>query len=770
MSPPLRKSDLLEDGSLRGRAFASAWTDRVEDWLRELWEALGTPGSPRAGSPTALVAVGGQGRREMAPQSDLDLLLLFEGREVPMRMAEGLWYPVWDAGLKLGHAVRTVRDTLSLASEDLETATSLLSARHICGEPDLTTELVERARANWRKGSRRYLQDLARATSERHAETAEVAFALEPDLKEGRGGLRDVHALGWALAAGAALDGDMVRSLGEDHDLLFEVRVELHRRQGRPGDTLVLQEQDAVALALGDPDADALMARVAEAGRRIAYVSDESWHDISFSLGSSSRFRRKRNRRRDDGLELRDGRICLVDEMRPPQDPFEVLRVARAAAVEQTRIGGTTLNALVGAPPPPATWPREAATEFCDLLAAGHAAVPVIEVLEHRGLWTRLIPEWRPAVCRPQRNAYHRFTVDRHLLECAAEASALAHLVPRRDPLLMGALLHDIGKAYPELGDHSEQGAPMAGAIATRMGFDEEEVETIECLVRHHLLLPDVATRRDVADPATARFVAETVGSSERIALLRALTEADSIATGPAAWSDWKAGLVEQLATRSMEYIDGIEPDTSKEEFPTDAQRRLLEADGVQLETDGDRIVVACDDRPGVFARVAGALALHGLDVVEANIHSEGERALDEFRVRVGPSGVVPWSRVRADVEKVLEGRLALSSRVSERARTHRRDHHEVAHQFAPQVRFDNGGTTTETVVEVMGPDSVGLLYRLARALGEFDLDITGARIHTMGPDVVDSFYVRHADGARIIDDDLQGEISRALSEELART
>ncbi|MCB9387286.1 MAG: [protein-PII] uridylyltransferase [Microthrixaceae bacterium] len=767
MTPPLKKSDLFEDDCLRGRAFTSAWTDRVDDWLRELYREAATEARPMA-----LVAVGGQGRREMAPQSDLDLLLLFEGREAPSATAEGLWYPIWDAGLKLGHAVRTVRDTLSLASEDLETATSLLSARHLCGDPDLTTELVERSRANWRKGSKHYLRELAEATDVRHAETAEVAFALEPDLKEGRGGLRDVHALGWALAAGAPLDADMVRSLGADHDLLLEVRIELHRRQGRPGDALLLQEQDAVARSLGDEDADALMARVAEAGRRIAYVSDEGWHDIKVSVARTAvaggaRLGRRRNRRRGDGLEVRDGRICLIDEMRPPQDPFEVLRIARVAAVEQLRIGRATLNALVGSPPPPSVWPRSAATEFCELLGAGHTAVPVIEVLEQRGLWTRLIPEWRPAVCRPQRNAYHRFTVDRHLLECAAEASALQHSVSRGDLLMMGALLHDIGKAYPELGDHSEHGAPMAAKIARRMGFAEDDVATVECLVRHHLLLPDVATRRDVSDPATAKFVAETVGSSERIALLRALTEADSIATGPAAWSDWKAGLVEQLATRAMEYVDGRRDEPAPEVFPTVAQRRLLERSGVHLESDGDRILVACDDRPGVFARVAGALALHGLDVVEANIHSEGERALDEFKVRVGPSGVVPWERVCADVTKVLEGRLALASRVSERARTHSREHHEMAHQFAPEVRFDNGDTATDTVVEVVGPDSVGLLYRLARALGEFNLDIKGARIHTMGPDVVDSFYVRDANGERITDEDLQQEINRALMEEL---
>ncbi|MFV0316279.1 MAG: [protein-PII] uridylyltransferase [Microthrixaceae bacterium] len=745
---PLRRSDLFEDPGLRGRAFTTAWTDRVEAWLVELFAESYKGDAPRGAVPVALVAIGGQGRREMAPQSDLDLLLLYEGREAPTAVAEALWYPIWDAGLKLGHSVRTVRDTLALAAEDLETATSLLSARHLCGDPNLTTELVERSRANWRKGAKRYLRDLAESIDERHSNTAEVAFALEPDLKEGRGGLRDVHALAWASAAGATVAPDLVRSLGRDHDTLLDARVELHRLQGRPGDILPLQEQDAVAHSLGDGDADRLMSRVAAAGRRIAYVSDDAWYDIRLLLDSGTRLRKRSDRRVGDGLVVREGRICLLDEMRPPQDAFEVLRVAQTAAVEQMRIGAATLNALVGAPPPPQTWPRPAAVALCDLLATGHAAVPVIEVLEERGLWTRLIPQWGPTVSRPQRNAYHRFTVDRHLLECAAEASELQHLVPRCDLLLVAALLHDIAKAYPELGDHSEHGAVMATGIARAMGLSDDEVDTVCCLVRHHLLLADVATRRDVADPATARFVAQTVGSADRIALLRALTEADSRATGPAAWSDWKADLVEQLATRAMEYLDGSGSGAPQGASSPDEDRRraLLDTTGVHIDAAGDRIVVACDDRPGVFARVAGALVLHGLDVVEANIHSSGDRAIDEFRVRVGPSGVVPWERVTIDVRKAIEGRLALASRISERARVHQRPTHEGVHQFSPEVRFDDGPSATETVIEVVGPDSVGVLYRLATALGEFDLDVTAARIHTMGPDVVDSFYVRSGD------------------------
>jgi [protein-PII] uridylyltransferase len=258
--------------------------------------------------------------------------------------------------------------------------------------------------------------------------------------------------------------------------------------------------------------------------------------------------------------------------------------------------------------------------------------------------------------------------------------------------------------------------------------------------------------------------VAGEAGSVEAVSLLRALTEADSLATGPSAWSPWKAGLLDTLVARTIEMLEGGgDVAGGDDEFPTSAQLELLGRSATGLLADGDRIAVVAEDRPGVFFRVAGALAIHGLDVVEARIHSEGDYVLDEFRVRTGPSGMVPWDRVRDDVVKVLEGRLALQVRVEERARSHTRRQHGEVHQFPPSVKFDNGGSAAGSVVEVVGPNSIGLLYRLARALSEFNLNITGARIHTMGPDVVDAFYVSLPNGGRLEDEELQSEVRRAL-------
>jgi [protein-PII] uridylyltransferase len=765
MSPPLLRSELLADRSLRGRAFCSAFGGVVEAWLVELFDevcllnGLADDGPPKG---VALVAIGGQGRGELCPQSDLDLLLLYDKSVSPEVVANGLWYPIWDTGLKLGHSVRTVRDSLSLAGDDLHTATALLSARHLAGDRQLTSDLAERARINWRRKGRAWLDELGQSVEERHRSAGEVAFALEPDLKEGRGGLRDVHALIWAREAGADIDPRLLADLERVHDTLLEVRVELHRAAARPGDRLLLQEQDAVAAALGDASADALMARVATAGRTIAWASDESWFEIGRVLGVG-RGRRRRDRSVEGGLTFRDGRVALSGSG-PVVDPVTVLRVASTAARHEARIDLGTLERLRSAPALTAPWPDEARTLFCDLLLTGPAAIPVIEALDQFDLWVPILPEWEPNRCRPQRNAFHRFTVDRHLLEAAAQAAALRHRVQRPDLLVLAALLHDIGKGYP--GDHSEVGESLARTVTARMGFGVDDVATVCFAVRHHLLLPDVATRRDLDDPGTVSMVARLVGTPELLALMHALAEADATATGPAAWGPWRAQLVARLSSLVARSLEGIGADDAaaiSAPFPTEDQRALLEQGQLHVAASDDTLTVVCRDRAGVVYRVAGVLALHGLEVVGANIHSADAMVLDEFIVNLETAQFVPWDRVLIDVTRVLEGRFALQSRLDERLGSDRQRRRPGVHQFVPLVRFDNDGSDAATILEVVGPDSPGLLYRITKAIAEMDLDVRSARIATVGDDVVDTFYVLGADGAKVVDVEVQHEVRRAL-------
>ncbi len=281
----LTREDVINDSSVHGGRFARELSDLTDAWLAGLF-AQATAG---VGMRTALVAVGGYGRAELAPGSDLDVLLLYDGKRLPATVTETLWYPVWDAKLKLGHAVRSVKEALRLASGDLDTATALLSVRHVAGDPALTASLADGARAQWRKRSRSWLDRVRRGVDERHAQHGEVAFLLEPNLKEGRGGLRDVHALSWAALATDDLlaEGDE-QALREAYEVLLATRVELHRVTGRPGDVLALQDQDAVAARLRFADADLLMAAVSAAARTISWISDEAWYRVRVAGASSA--------------------------------------------------------------------------------------------------------------------------------------------------------------------------------------------------------------------------------------------------------------------------------------------------------------------------------------------------------------------------------------------------------------------------------------------------------------------------------------------------
>src|SRR5947209_6288302 len=442
----------------------------------DTWFAARLGEQPRVGEQgVAVVAVGGYGRRELTPGSDLDVVLLHDNVRSVKEIADGLWYPIWDAGVALDHSVRTVDEAASVAREDLKAMLGLLDARHVAGDANLTSRLREQVLNAWRRDAKKRLPELAAAVRERAERNGELAFLLEPDLKECRGGLRDVHAM---TAAAAAWVTDAPRErVRAAASRLLDVRVALHQRVSRPTDRLVLQEQGPVAEALGLSDADALM------------------------------------------------------------------RVAAAAAQSDLPIALHTLERLAESMPMPEPWPPAAVDELVALLGAGPAVVQVVEALDQAELFARLFPEWDKVRCKPQRNAVHRFTVDRHLVEAVAEAGSMTRRVSRPDLLLLGALLHDIGKGYP--GDHTKAGVEVVPVIGRRLGLESHDIGVLMALVHHHLLLPDTATRRDIDDPATIALVTDAVSDRATLDLLHALTEADALATGAAAWGDGKARVVE---------------------------------------------------------------------------------------------------------------------------------------------------------------------------------------------------------------------------------
>ena len=762
------RAAVVADRSVGGRALCRALSAATDTWLAQVFAAA----TGETAATVALAAVGGYGRGELAPGSDLDVWLLHDGtldQPALVALAEQIWYPVWDAGLKLGHGVFTPRQALALAARELDTATSALTVRPLAGETTLVRAVAEGAAGLWRKRSSRYLAELAERVAERHRRAGEVAFLLEPDIKEARGGLRDVHALGWAVRSGrSVLAAGDAQALQRAEETLLGVRVALHRSLMRPSDELLLERQDEVAAALGDTDADALMSRVATAARTVAWIGDEAWHRLGSTLAGPLGRRIRRDRPLGPGLVLRDGEVHLCAPDGGPGaggaafDVALVLRAAAAAAQAGVPIDRRSLDRLAEAVPAAhGPWPEGARQSLVELLAAGRPAIAVIEALDQRGLVHRILPEWEPTRSRPQRNAYHRFTVDRHLCEAAANAAEVTATVARPDLLLVGAWLHDLGKGYP--GDHTEVGMGLMASIGPRMGFPPGDVAILVDLIRHHLLLPDVATRRDLADDAVIEMVAGAVASPATLELLAALTEADSLATGPSAWGTWKAGLVGELVARVAHVLGGGDvAEVTGGGFPGSDVRRLLAAGQTVVSGDGDVLTVVARDRPGVFARVAGTLALKAVAVRSADAVSADGMAASQFKVEPGAGGV-DWDDLAGAVRLALDGRLALSARMAQRGRRPRRRPAGDLLATPPRIRIDNHGSSSSTIVEVHAPDRVGLLYGVTTALAELDLDIHLAKVATQGDEVVDTFYVRTASGAKVVERDHLRELERAV-------
>ncbi|WP_189713792.1 [protein-PII] uridylyltransferase [Streptomyces phaeofaciens] len=789
---------LLTEGARSGPPRRSALSELTDEWLAGLF----TAGTEEL-KGVSLVAVGGYGRGELSPRSDLDLLLLHDGSDgkAVAALADRLWYPVWDLGLALDHSVRTPAEARKTAAEDLKVQLGLLDARHLAGDLGLTSGLRTSVLADWRNQAPKRLPELQELCAERAERQGELQYLLEPDLKEARGGLRDATALR-AVAASWLADAPR-EGLDDARRRLLDVRDALHLATGRATDRLALQEQDQVAAELGLLDADTLLRQVYEAARVIAYASDVTWREV----GRVLRSRAVRPRLRAmlgggkpvtersplaEGVVEQDGEVVLARAARPERDPVLPLRAAAAAAqaglplsLHAVRRLATTVRPL------PTPWPAEAREQLVTLLGSGRPTIEVWEALEAEGLITRLLPDWERVRCRPQRNAVHIWTVDRHLIETAVRASEFTRRVSRPDLLLVAALLHDIGKGWP--GDHSVAGEIIAKDVAARIGFDRADVAVLSTLVRHHLLLVETATRRDLEDPATVRSVAEAVGSPGTLELLHALTEADALATGPAAWSSWRGSLVADLVKRVAAVLAGDEPDEPAAVAPTAEQERLaIEAVAtgspvlaLRAQTEppteeqpsgdpeplGVELLIAVPDQEGVLPAVAGVLAMHRLTVRTAELRAldlpdgvEGSVLLLNWRVAAEYGSLPQAARLRADLVRALDGSLDIAGRLAERDAAYPRRRGVIAP--AARVTVAPAASRHATVIEVRAQDAPALLFRIGSALDDAGVRVRSMHVSTLGANAVDAFYVTGAPGTPLPADEAAA-VARKLEETL---
>jgi [protein-PII] uridylyltransferase len=785
-------------------------SELVDVALIELYETA-TSAEDRA-PRTALVALGGYGRGTLSPCSDIDLLLLHDGAEAAAvaALTEQLLYPLWDAGFTVGHAVRTPAETAQLAAERLDAATAILDGRLLAGDADLLAAAMDPVLTRLRDDPDGFAERLANDARDRRERFGSTAYLLEPELKEGGGGLRDIHAFGWlqTVRDRPLLDDGVLRAAERDQleaaeEFLTRVRSALHLQSGRRTDRLLREQQDDIADAMGFQDetrliaADGLMRAIFEHARAVDALTED------VIIG------RRRSEGPSETIELSEagdalGLIAEAAEHARPLSPAELDAVEAVALSSELAWNDMTRDA------------------FLRILRAGAGATDGLHALDRTGLLVQLIPEWVDVRCRPQRDPYHRYTVDVHLLRAfgrmsralaapdeddALEVAAAGH-IQERDGALLGALLHDVGKNGE--GGHVAVGDRLAATILARMDVEEPTGELARFMVAEHLLLPDTATRRDLGDDDLILDVAARVETPERLAALYLLAKADALATGPSAWTSWRQTLIRELvakvqrvfergemgvevAERLADAIDMVralldgEPPAEVERFvmrmprsyflsipPEQIARHYatiqpdLGRHDVRTSTqpgsrsDTYELLVVAADRPGLLSWIAGALSLAGLSILTAQVFTtEDGVAADLFEVQGAYEpdvGEERWREFRSLLRKAIDGRVSLEHRMTEKRR-----HYPERSDTPVTVAVDNDASDFFTVIEVGAPDRIGLLYDITRTLSEMELDVHLAKVATYTDRVIDAFYVRDSVGCKLEDAQQTAKVEAAM-------
>ena len=782
----------------------------VDAALIELYEAATSGGSraPRA----ALVALGGYGRGALCPHSDIDLLLLHDGEEPELvaMLVEPLLYPLWDAGFSVGHAVRTPGETADLANERLDAATAILDARLLAGDATLLAGVSDAVLGPLRADLDAFAAKLAANARERRGRFGSTSYLLEPELKEGGGGLRDIHAFGWLQKVrGPAFEDDgLLRPTERDQleaaeEFLTRVRSALHLDTGRAADRLLQEQQPGIAEAMGFQDeprliaVDGLMRAVFEHARSVDALTDD--------------------------IIVRGRRSGGRPVAAASANPTQALSLVARATTEGRPLSATELDIIeAGAGSGDIDWTASVRDEFLRDPSCGADGAGRIAGARPAGLARSPIPEWAGVRCRPQRDPYHRYTVDVHLLRAFAgmgrmladpdmsdpvEVAAAAQ-VEERDGALLGALLHDVGKNGE--GGHVQVGGRVSTVVLERMGVRGATADLARFMVAEHLLLPDTATRRDLTDDDLILGVAARVASPERLAALYLLAKADARATGPAAWTPWRQTLIRELVAKIQRVFErgqmGVEVaerltdgvgrvrDLLADEPPADVERFIMRMprsyflslppmqiaahyatiapdlgrnDVRTASEPGPRpgtygLLVVAADRPGLLSWIAGALSLAGLSILTAQVFTtEDGAAVDLFEVQGAfepEIGEERWREFRSLLRKAIEGRVSLEHRMTEKRR-----HYPERGDSPVSVAVDNDASDFFTVIEIGAPDRLGLLYDLTRTLSELELDVHLAKVATYTDRVVDAFYVRDGLGRKVVDSDAMSAIERSM-------
>ncbi len=716
----------------------------------------------------SLLAVGGYGRKQLCPYSDLDLTLIDNHRRNLTETASRLWYHIWDSGLSLDHSLRHKKQVIALMKQDIKVILGILDARVIAGNAQLGNEIIEEAASYWEHYGYKFLEGLTKENQKRYELFGELAYLLEPDLKQSAGGLRDMAI----LRILARLDDSVknmleVRELNVYENRLLDARVLQHTISMRETDRLLLQDQPEIAALLGYDNENNLMKGIAEAGRAIQTTSDDAWRRINKLYNKKSSVITFENDNTD--IVLTDNEICLSDDVKGPFGLDLLLEIAVAAAKNEIPISVATLDRLTKETTPPAdTWSGKQKTLFIQLCSQGDNFVKVAESLDQHRLFEVLLPEWTYVRNLPQRNAYHKFTVDRHLLETVAQTKPLQSECERPDLLVISALLHDIGKGRTT--DHSELGASLAHDAVARMGFDAQDVTTVTALVKYHLVLPEVATRRDLDDIGTIQSVAQLVETKLTLHLLTALAEADGLATGTTAWGTWKKELVGLLAQRTEDMLDKRYVHKTADHDRISRQT-VPEITHLTLQPRGKKLKVLAPDKPGLLATVAGCLTLHGLQIKRAKVSAPyPDIAMEEFDLDQEFEKQIDWLTIQKDINEALSKKQDLQKLLNERNKSYQ-SYIRPQSAYTPTTKVNIDNTTSEqfSILEVRSPDYTGILYTITSCLAEENIDVASALVDTLGNEVIDTFYIRDGHGNKITDATKLEELRQRIKDSIEK-
>jgi [protein-PII] uridylyltransferase len=812
--------------------------------------------NPTEGERLTVLAVGGYGRAEMAPSSDVDLLFLIPWKVTAWAesVIETMLYIFWDMRLKVGHSSRTVKDCLRLGRSDYTIRTALLERRYIAGHEPLADELRERLRNDLFKSTAAdFIEAKLVERSDRHKRQGGQRYVLEPNVKEGKGGLRDLQTLYWIgkYLHGVRRAADLVGAglfrkeeygaFAAAEDFLWAVRCHLHMISGRAQDQLSFDIQVEVANRMGYRDTGGRRAVehfMQEYFRHATHVGEltrvfltalEAAH-VKREARLSGFLRRRKKLRH--GFFVDRGRLNISDEKDFLKDKFNLLRIFEEALRSGYLIHPQAMRAVAAnldLIDDEMREDREATRIFLDLMLKHGNPERALRRMNELGMLSAFIPEFEPIVAMMQFNFYHHYTVDEHTIQTIStlaqiERHELIEELPlsskildegvNRRVLYVALLLHDIGKGRPE--DHSILGAQIARKVAPRLGLNAEESETVEWLVRYHLSMSDMAQKRDIADPRTVRDFAKIVKTRKRLDLLTVLTVCDIRGVGPNAWNNWKAMLLRRLhaetahalaagletinsgkresdAKRALRealpdwdakdlrrettrhydpYWQGLSTDTHKvfatllRDIPDDAIRIDLKPDP---DHDATRACFALADHPGIFSRLAGALALVGANVVDARTYtSKDGYATAVFWIQDTeghPYDAERLPRLRSMIDKTLKGEIVAREALKDRDKIKKR---ERQFQFPTHITIDNEGSEIYTIIEVDTRDRPGLLYDLTRTLAANNIYIASAVIATFGAQVVDSFYVKDMFGLKLHTKAKQESLERKLRQAIA--